>query len=328
MKIDNSEIKRILEMHNKLNPKRVLLEQANNVETELQRIIDTGCIKDGKIVRMKSSNPKYQFAIKKESKKNPGKFRYFYVDYTAAEFENGKPKVIPGKWRCDEKKIRQEIENYKKTGDGGGWMEYDEAVKSNTISWSNEDTYEKKPYNGVFLYRAKQRAGQTPLTEDQLAYVKPYLDAKWLLPSDPKLTGPDKDLYERVVVPGSQQAFGGQGIIMYQPTEDIKLRQSDIISKAETAIASRSFSKKDCKDFIRQYWEMYKVDGSNSRRQPEERLKTAAQMCVRQHYGDYSGFGDKFNKMMDALTGRIGEYDNFPAPLTKSPWRLLPKGYQ
>lgn len=328
MKIQIAETKRILEMHKKHYKKGLLMEQLEELRAELQRFLDTGCITDGEIVDIPSAkNPKYQLAIRKESKQTKGKYRYFYADYSCVEFVNKKPVKLPN-WRCDEKKMKEELENFKKTGKGGGWMEYKDAKLSNTIDWNNKDTYETEVFNGIYLYRAKTRAGQVALTKDQLAYVQPYIDKGWLLPSDQRLEGPDKDLYVATVVPGSKKAFGGEGITMYMPEEDIKILKSKVVSQAGDAIAARSFSKKDCKNFISSYWEMYKVDGSNPKRQPEERLKTATQMCIRQHYGDYYAFGEKFDKIMDVLTGRLSDYEGFTAPVTKSPWRLLPKGYQ
>ena len=333
MKIDNNEIKRILEMHNKLNPKKVLLEQAADVQTELKRIIDIGCIQGvtyDDIKRMKTTNPQYQFAIKKESKKNPGKFRYFYADYTASEFENGKPKKLPGKWSCDETKMKGDLENFKKTGQGGGWMEYDEAVKSNTIDFNNKETYDTTTFAGKYLYRAKQRAGQKPLTQDQLAYVKPYTDKGWILPSDPKLTGPDKDNYEEVIVPGSKQAFGGEGIKMYQPLEDIKLRSADVLNKAAESIAARSYERKDCKDFLDTYWKSWIINRGNPKARPDERLKIATQACIRQHYKKWGRLaGGKWDDIIEALVGMgDGSHDGSPGPLQKSEWRLLPADYQ
>ena len=104
--IVESEKNRILGMH-----KSLLKEQDSNVgdksiKDQLQVFIDKGCFPNGKpkVVPMKSTNPKKQFAIKIESTKTPGKFRYFFVDNSVGQMENGTFQFLQSKWSCETKK--------------------------------------------------------------------------------------------------------------------------------------------------------------------------------------------------------------------------------
>jgi hypothetical protein len=53
-----------------------------SIKDQLEVFITNGCAKNSKVVKMTSSNPQKQFAIKQESTKTPGKFRYFFIDKT------------------------------------------------------------------------------------------------------------------------------------------------------------------------------------------------------------------------------------------------------
>jgi hypothetical protein len=325
--ITEEEAKNILLKHKEL----ILKEQSPNYtgdEKILRDAIASKCLRDGKLLKSKATGK-----IIYRAKTKSGLEVEFYPDYTYKMLISGKI----GNWKCDTRKaeidsqkIKAELEDFKKTGEGGGWMEKEEAIKSKTISWQNEDTYDTTVFKGTSLYRAKQRAGQTPLTKDQLAYVAKYLKAGWILPSDPKLTGPDRDNYEEVIVPGSKQAFGGEGIKMFQPLEDIKLRSDEILNKATEANASRSYSKKDCKDFLDTYWKSWDINRANPKARPDERIKIATQACVTQHYKRWGALaGGKWDEIIEALVGMgSGSYDGRTGPFAKSVWRLLPADYQ
>ena len=63
--------------------------QTNIIEAQLQAFVDNGAVKNGIVVQMQSTNPQLQYAIKQESTKTPGKFRYFFIDRRVGRFENG-----------------------------------------------------------------------------------------------------------------------------------------------------------------------------------------------------------------------------------------------
>lgn len=83
--------------------------QSNAVRDRLTLYIDKGCAPNGKIVKMQSTNPELSFAIKQESTKTPGKFRYLYdIKKSENTFEKkiavqnaGGKLVFSGTWYCD-----------------------------------------------------------------------------------------------------------------------------------------------------------------------------------------------------------------------------------
>ncbi len=70
--------------------------QTNSVEAQLQAFVDNGTVKNGIVVQMQSTNPQLQYAIRQESSKTPGKFRYFFIDRRVGGFENGTFVFYPG----------------------------------------------------------------------------------------------------------------------------------------------------------------------------------------------------------------------------------------
>lgn len=101
-RLDEQEVIRILNLHkNEKSKKGLFLEQSSDVKTQLQQLVDGGCIENGKVVELNSTNPNRRFAIKKESVKNPGKFNYFFIDFTYGSYdENNKFSFGDGKWDC------------------------------------------------------------------------------------------------------------------------------------------------------------------------------------------------------------------------------------
>ena len=90
--INEEEKNIILEMHSKEKKNKVVLEQVANsqsVDAQLQAFLTNGSVKNGKVVQMNSTNPQLQYAIKQESTKTPGKFRYLFIDKRIGTFENG-----------------------------------------------------------------------------------------------------------------------------------------------------------------------------------------------------------------------------------------------
>ena len=164
--IEESEKNRILTMH-----KSLLKEQNDNptvsVKDQLQKFIDDGCFPSGgpRVVPMKSTNPQKSFAIKIESTKTPGKFRFFFIDNTVGEMEGTTFNFLPTQWECDVKSkenqqsLNTNIENLKKEG---GWKTYEELILNDTKeNISNSAMYEKKVVDGITLYRRTSGKGIT-----------------------------------------------------------------------------------------------------------------------------------------------------------------------
>ena len=128
-KIQESEKSRILNMHKALLKEQVTSGEPS-VKDQLQKLIEDGCFPVGAIVvKMKSTNPKKEYAVKVESTKNPGKFRYFFVDNSVGQMEGDVFKFLPTPWTCsqsakDIKTTSDEVLKEKKEKEG--WMEYNE----------------------------------------------------------------------------------------------------------------------------------------------------------------------------------------------------------
>lgn len=83
--------------------------QSNAVKNRLTVYIDRGCAPNGKLVKMTSTNPELSFAIRQESTKTEGKFRYLYdIKKNETTFEKkiavpgaGGKLVFSGTWYCD-----------------------------------------------------------------------------------------------------------------------------------------------------------------------------------------------------------------------------------
>jgi hypothetical protein len=75
---------------------------SNDVEQQLQELITNGCFPNGNpsVVAMDETNPLKKYAITIESTKNPGKYRFFFIDQTVGEMEGGVFRLLKGKWKC------------------------------------------------------------------------------------------------------------------------------------------------------------------------------------------------------------------------------------
>lgn len=196
MKINDIERQNILEMHSKMR-KNVIKEQVSDkkvtltLEQELQELLDSGCIPFGTIVKMNSSNPRMQYAIKQESKKTPGKFRYAFIDKRVGISENGKFTFLTDKWECAKKpevpvkpegpkKLNQAqidaLAELKQMGDwapepvpsqflidNGTWEKVNIADESDPILGRKYAKYFKDDYpKGYFVYRKVKKQGPVP----------------------------------------------------------------------------------------------------------------------------------------------------------------------
>ena len=81
--IDDVEKKYILEMHSKM--KKTILKEQYDVRAELQKLIDTGCIRNGEIIKMESTDVLRSYAIKKKSTKEKDTYYYFFIDKSVAK---------------------------------------------------------------------------------------------------------------------------------------------------------------------------------------------------------------------------------------------------
>jgi hypothetical protein len=368
-KIDGSEIKRILEMHDRENPnKRLILEQDDKLKEELQTLLDNKCFPRGEVVGMNSTNPKYKYAIKLESKKTPGRFRYFFIDKTAYEYDDDKTRKnfhrvksssgADATWECDKTDLNSRIADFKKTGQGGGWMTYDEAntidpvtkVKPIDLNPDGEGvTWEQTTFEGKKFYRAKRGENSACPKYDELVSKrqKDFVDkikgadvqnATWLLCGDLKDATNQYD-YVPYKIPNSEVVFPG-GLTMYRPKSGMVKDADKTQKSAEKRIKSNQYNRKECKKIIQTYWNDFKQSEFGPINYED---KINAQSCVRQYYDNWGGLfsGEKnYDNIIDVLTCVTDEYEGQRQPNASQPcidnktkktnpntWRLCPKNY-
>lgn len=287
--ITQKDRKSILEMHSKMK-KPLISEQVDvDLKNKLNKILTDGCVKNGEIVTMQSKNPKLQFAIKQESTKTPGKFRYFFADGRVGNFDdNGKFQFLPGKLDCTEVQqatqqatvntdIARELEQY-------GWKERKDIEVTDT---ELSQLYQKHPkYN---LYKLKVSTAKTGgYTPEQQAFINQWRKNE----EDGGETGYVEKLtpeqlasgtYQKVKVEGSEQYFPG-GLIMYKP-------------------AAKEQDKKLCRDKVKLYYKYWKDKREDITQSKFDQLKSQVQACANQHKGKWGGMFSNVDNYIEELQG-------------------------
>ena len=311
--INQIERDAILEMHSKFK-KSLISEQVDDLKTKLDKFLSDGCVKNGKIVQLQTKNPALQYAIKQESTKTPGKFRYFFADYRVGIFDgSGKFQFSPSKWSCagvqqataaaataataaanaaDTSLVQQE----------GGWQEAKD-IKTTRENLENPKMFEKKVVNGVTLYRSVPGSGITGgLTPDQTKVIDKWTKqgARLRKDLDPEQA---KTWVSRVVSPASEGYFSQDLVMFFDPE---KVNDTEIAKKIQTNVERRiPTNVKDCKMNIEKYYLNY------TKKRPLEpnelaALKGKVQACKNEFYGDwgviFSG-GNKMDNILDIMSG-------------------------
>lgn len=319
-RIQESEKSRILKMH------KSLLKEADVDETpikdQLQKFIDDGCFPVGaKVVKMKATNPKKEYAVKVESTKNPGKFRYYFIDNTAGQMENNTFKFLPGQWACsqkskDVKTLSDDVLKEKKEKEG--WMEYKELpekgysqLEADQGKYATEQ-FTLKTGQTITLYKPKSGAvmggQQEGMSDEQKAFIKKYEGKGGKLKLTPEEQASQR--FRKIKVPGSDQVTGWEknGLEMYFSVDIIKDISGDS-GELSMTIENQKIPLDECKKFVDQFFEGYQTDSDI----PDfEIVKRKAQRCKvlyspNSRTGRKNGWGmfaDQKNKI-DVLSGLV-----------------------
>ena len=288
-KISQIEKNTILEMHSKLKKPLISEQVVGDTKSKLSKMLDDGCVKNGKIVEMESKNPVLQFAIRQESTKTPGKFRYFFADNRVGSFDgNGKFEFSASKWSCNasqqakfdastkEKEtivntdIARELEQY-------GWKKRGDIAVTDT---ELGQLYQKHPKYD--LYKLKiNNAKVGGYTEEQQAFIDLWKQKEYV----EKLTPEQLALgtYKQVKVSGSEGLFPG-GLIMYRPA----------VTVPEISV---------CKDNIKQYYEAFKNRSEELTDSEFNKLKPVVQGCIDKYNGKWGGIFSNVDNYVKVLTG-------------------------
>jgi hypothetical protein len=302
--IEESEKERILTMH-----KSLLKEQTEpTLKNQLQKFIDDGCFPSGnpKIVAMKSSNPNKVFAIKIESTKTPGKFRYFFIDNTVGEMNNGSFRYLDIPWECDQNAVKNKtsitsnIENIKKEG---GWKTYDELIATDTReNISNPAMYEKKVIDGIELYRRTSGKGITSgLDERQQKVVDKWKSQGAKLENE--VDAEQAKTWSRKLVSPKSEGLFSEDFYMYFPPTTIT--DTEITTRFEDAVREQTpESADDCKKTIEAYYMAYT---KSKQIEPNmlNAMKEKVQACKNEFYGSWGAFrgGKQIDTYLDYLSG-------------------------
>jgi len=307
----------ILEMHSKMKKPLISEQVDSDLKSTLNKIISDGCVKNGKIVTMQTKNPALQFAIKQESTKTPGKFRYFFADGRAGIFDgSGKFQFLPGKLDCSEVQqanaaAANAITAAANAADTalvqqeGDWKEAKD-IKTTRENLENPLMFEKKVVNGVTLYRSVPASGISSALGDekgdQARTIKKWKDkgAKLRKELDPEEA---KTWSSRVVSPASEGYFS-QDLVMYFPPENVVgSNGSNIEQQFNLAVSSQTPSSKgDCKNTIEAYYNAYVT---KKRLQPNtfEPMKEKVQACANEFNGKWGGVLSRIDNYVDILRG-------------------------
>ncbi len=285
------------------------------LQEKLQALIDDGCVKNGVVVQMGSTNPNRQYAIKQESTKTPGKNRYFFIDNTYGTIVDGKFKFGAEKWECNTNRINSDksksegqktatntnIENLKKEG---GWKTYDELISTETKeNINNPAMYEKKVVDGITLYRRTSGRGITGgLDERQQEVIKQFKAKGAKLENE--VTELQRKAWTRKLVSPKSDGLFSEDLYMYFPPNTIT--NTEITTAFQDAVNDQTpTDASDCKTSIEAYYMAFKkkkvfTDDVLSA------MKEKVQACKNEFYGSWGAFGGgkTIDGYIDMLTGK------------------------
>jgi hypothetical protein len=317
----------ILEMHSKMKKPLISEQVDTDLKTKLNKILTDGCVKNGKIVTLQTKNPALQFAIKQESTKTPGKFRYFFADGRAGIFNvDGKFEFLSGKLDCSEIQQAAAAATLSATTAAnnadtalvqqeGGWQEAKD-IKTTRENLENPQMFEKKVVNGVTLYRSVISKGVTGgLTPEQIKVIKKYTDLGGKLRKD--LDAEEAQTWSSKVVYPAGTLFAEDLVMFFPPKNVVGADGGNIEQQFTKAISNQTpTSKRDCRDTIEAYYEAWRT---KKRVEPNTLLpmKEKVQACANEFEGKWGGILSRIDNYVDILKG-----NKEGGPLSDSKWRI------
>lgn len=177
--IEDIEKNAILDMHSKMKKNKVVSEQVDqpSIEAQLQALVDDGRAV-GTVVPMNSTNPQLKFAIKQESRKTPGKFRYFFIDKRVGMLENGKFTFVkdavwtpgPAKPKVDQNAVDMKTDFGREVATGNWTDRKDINIPDSELV----QTYEQHPKHKNLWKKKAVVNKSSGFTEDQQAFISAW----------------------------------------------------------------------------------------------------------------------------------------------------------
>ena len=330
--INEEEKNIILEMHSKEKKNKVILEQAANtqsVDAQLQAFLTNGSVK-GKVVPMTFTNPQLQYAIKQESTKTPGKFRYLFIDKRIGVMENGQITFLkdttwtPGQPTPPKPQVDPNADDIKREIATGNYV--DEKTlnipKSELIQ-----TYEQHPiYKNLWKFKGNVNKS-SGFTEDQQAFINSWTGStdetknkfstnayKYNPTAADFATGQwTRDNY--FIAPGSE---------VYFPADEKGQKGLKIF--INVAKLSKEPNRENCRAAIKTFVTMYKQ--SLGGKQPDAQIFADTKALVKLCKATMK-FGGPFSKVDDDLNLLAGQtVDGIKGPTSldsknnPNPWRI------
>lgn len=302
--------------------KSVISEQTNpDLRQQLEKFLSDGCVKDGVIVSMQSTNPSLQLAIKQESSRTPGKFRYVFSDKRIGSFnENGKFEFSPSKMFC--KALQQstaasvtatqqsETDSKIATEMKKGWKKL-ETLKAEGVDLTTlNQVFDKQVIGNVALFRPKgdvstftSNTSIAQFNQDQLDFIDRFTQKGY------KLNPTRIEQMNLVKVTGEQLGAPSDlfpnGLVMWYDAN----QQSSIGGREDSVLSdildNQSINRNACRKNIEDFYELYRrrnsaqVDPSTI-----DRARRVVQACKDEHYGKWGVTGgNKFDGILDTLSG-------------------------
>ena len=316
--IEDVEKNSILEMHSKMKKNKVILEQVQpEIDAQLQSFVDDGRAL-GTVVPMNSTNPQLKFAIKQESTKTPGKFRYLFIDKRVGMMENGKfifvkdavwspgparPKVDP-----NAEDMKTDFERELATGN---WKDRKDI---NIPDSELVQTYEQHPKHKN-LWKKKATVNKSSgFTEDQQAFIDSWTGStdetknkfstnayKFNPTAADFATGQwTRDNY--FIAPGSEVYFGAD-----------EKGQKGLKIFINVNKLSKEPNRENCRAAIKTFVNMFKQ--SQGGKQPEAQVFADTKAMVKLCKATMK-FGGPFSKVDDDLKFLAGQtIDGYKGPI-------------
>jgi hypothetical protein len=302
--------------------KSVISEQTtSNLREKLEKFLSDGCVKNGVIVSMQSTNPLLQLAIKQESTRTPGKFRYVFSDNRIGSFnENGKFEFSPSKMSC--RAVQQsaaatvtatqqsEIDSKIATEMKKGWKKLetlkDEGVDLTTLN----QVFDKQVIGNVALFRPKgdvstftSNTSIAQFNQDQLDFIDRFTQKGY------KLNPTRIEQMNLIKVTGEQLGAPSDlfpnGLVMWYDAN----QQSSIRGREDSVLSdildNQSINRNACRKNIEDFYELYRRRNS-AQVDPAtiDRARRVVQACKDEHYGKWGiTGGNKFDGILDLLSG-------------------------
>jgi hypothetical protein len=300
----------------------IISEQTTSSSRQtLEKFLSDGCVKVGTIVSMQSQNPLLQFAIKQESTKTPGKFRYLFADNRIGSFnDTGKFEFSPSKFSCQgiqqsaaaavtatqqsetDSKIATEMKK--------GWKTL-ETLKAEGVDLTTlNQVFDKQVIGNVALFRPKgdvstftSNTSIAQFNQDQLDFIDRFTQKGY------KLNPTRIEQMNLVKVTGEQLGAPSDlfpnGLVMWYDAN----QQSSIGGREDSVLSdildNQSIDRTACRKNIEDFYELYRRRNS-AQVDPAtiDRARRVVQACKDEHYGKWGVTGgNKFDGILDTLSG-------------------------